>query len=146
MKKILYLPLLLAACTTNQQVATPLTAMQSIALCQATEQAISQEKKIIAEDGFKRFARHTYRPTVEQRLFGHKIRIISIEPMKNKVYIEGQPREFQHHFSTVLDNIVCAKNYCQAAINGQQTIYIRKPTIKKSKGTTVVECTKAAPQ
>lgn len=147
MKPILYLSLFLAGCSlNNSQITTSsLTDMQSIALCQSTKQAAEQEKKIIAEYGFKRFARQTYRPQLKQRLFGHEIRIVSIEPTKNILYVAGNPLEFQHHFSAVLDNIVCANDTCQASIDEQKTLYIHKPSTKKSKDTTVIECTKAIP-
>lgn len=144
MKQIYLLPLLLAGCTmNNSQIIQPLDDIESIALCQSTEQAANYEKKITAEHGFKRFAHHTYRPLLKQRLFGHRVRVITLDPNKNTLYVAGDPLEFQHHFSTVLQNIVCANSTCQATINEQQTLYIHKPLTKKAKKTTVIECTKA---
>lgn len=110
--------------STPQQQFINLTDIQAVSLCQVNEQALEIEQKITAEHGFKRFAKNTYRPIVEQLLFGHQVRVINLEPTATKVYVAGNPLEFGHHFSALIPNISCANNSCQAPINEQQTLHI----------------------
>lgn len=134
---------LLVACATGQIPQQPvLDEMQVVALCQQSPQAISIESKIAAEYGFKRFAENTYRPVVEQRLFGHDVRVIELSNMDNKLYVAGNPLEFGHHFQRLLPDIACEKNTCQAPLGSGQSLFIYKVNHKKSKDTTVIECTK----
>lgn len=147
MKNFIYLPLLLlTGCSLhNSQIVGELTDMQSFALCQTTDQAKNQKEKILAEYGFKRFAKNTYRPLLKQRLLGHEIRVITIEPNKHKLYVAGNPKEFQHHFSYTLKGIECKNNICQAKIDDFTQLHMHKPKIKKAKDTTVIECTRTPP-
>ncbi|MGY0399224.1 MAG: hypothetical protein ACWIPH_04675 [Ostreibacterium sp.] len=118
------------------------TDMQSIALCQINEQANMVENKITAEYGFKRFAKNTYRPVLDYTLFGHEVRIIELNPTTTKIYAAGNPTEFGHHFNWLIKNVVCENNSCQAPIGDNQTLHIYKANIRKSKDTTIIECTK----
>ncbi len=118
------------------------TDMQSIALCRTDEQAKKTEKRITAEYGFQRFAPDSYHPVLDERLFGHKIRVIELGKTKNKVYAEGNPKEFGHHFGLLLDSVTCDKKGCQAPIAEGQTLHIYKFKLKRSKDTTVMECIK----
>lgn len=137
--------LTLSACTltNSSNITTQLDEMQSIALCQHDELALRAEEKITAEYGFKRFAKNTYRPVLEHRLFGHDIRVVELGDHYNKLYAAGNPHEFGHHFTWILKSVHCQKDSCQAPINDTQTLHIYKPAIKKAKDTTVIECTKA---
>ncbi len=139
---ILLFSISLGGCVSNNYKVSKLTDMQSIALCQTDEQALQVEKRITAEYGFKRFSKKTYRPMLEQSLFGHRIRVVELGTVENKLYIAGNPKEFEHHFGLLLKNISCEKNSCQAPINDEQTLHIYKVNLKKAKDTTVIECTK----
>ncbi len=141
----------LSACTLNT--AKPpviMDDMQLLALCRSSAQSVSLESKIRAEYGFKRFAKNTYRPIVEQRLFGHEVRVIEIADTGNKLYVAGNPLEFGHHFkTTLLPELACESNTCQAPLENEQSLFIYKVNQKKAKDTTVIECTKmyaTAPQ
>ncbi len=128
--------------TENPQSVVKLTDMQSVALCRDDEQAKKTEKRITAEYGFQRFAKNSYHPVLDERLFGHKIRVIELGDTYNKIYAEGNPREFGHHFGLLLEDVTCDKKSCQAPIAEGQTLHIYKFKLKKSKDTTVMECTK----
>ncbi len=132
----------LGGCVSTESLEPVVTDMQSIALCRSDEQAKKTEKRITAEYGFQRFAKDSYHPVLEERLFGHKIRVIELSDTKNKIYAEGNPKEFGHHFGLLLENVTCDKKSCQAPIAEGQTLHIYKFKLKKSKDTTVMECTK----
>lgn len=118
-----------------------LTPMEATSLCQDNEQTRAIKEKITAEHGFKRFSKNTYRPVTEQYLFGHAVRVVELKPQMNKLYVAGNPSEFEHHFRQVIPEITCIKHSCQAPINDLQTLHIYKAKTRKSKDTTVVECT-----
>lgn len=139
------LVMMITGCTLNNYSTADYTEMQSIALCQVSEKATLTEGKITAEYGFRRFAKNTYRPVLEYRLFGHEVRVIELNPQQNKLYVAGNLPELAHHVKTLLPEIVCEANNCQAPINDLQTLYIYKPKNKKSKNTVVIECTKPEP-
>ncbi len=137
---------LLSACTLSAQAPAITDDMQLLALCQSSEHSVSLESKIRAEYGFKRFAKNTYRPIVEQRLFGHEVRVIEITDTGNKLYVAGNPLEFGHHFkSRLLPELACESNTCQAPLGNGQSLFIYKINQKKAKDTTVIECTKMHP-
>lgn len=137
---------LLSACVTTEPQTRYIISdeMQRLALCQSNEQSISLESKIRAEYGFKRFAKNTYRPVIAQQLFGHEVRVIEINDNANKLYVAGNPQEFRHHFQSQLPDISCENKNCQAPLNNGQSLFIYKANHKKSKDTTVIECTKAS--
>ncbi len=132
----------LSGCVSTENLEPTVTDMQSIALCHSDEQAKKTEKRITAEYGFQRFAKDSYHPVLEERLFGHKIRVIELGETHNKIYAEGNPKEFGHHFGLLLDGVTCEEKSCQAPIAEGQTLHIYKFKLKKSKDTTVIECTK----
>ncbi len=131
--------------TTPKNLTSKLQDMESIALCHTDEQALDVEKRIMAEYGFKRFAKNTYRPVVDATLFGHKIRVIELGKEQNKVYVAGNPKEFGHHFTWLLTDVSCDEKSCQAPINDGQTLHIYKFKLRKTKDTTIIECTKPMP-
>ncbi|PIE44613.1 MAG: hypothetical protein CSA45_06130 [Gammaproteobacteria bacterium] len=137
----------LSACTLTAAQPPAITDdMQLLALCRSSAQSVSLESKIRAEYGFKRFAKNTYRPIVEQRLFGHEVRVIEITGTGNKLYVAGNPLEFGHHFKTrLLPELACESNTCQAPLGNGQSLFIYKINQKKAKDTTVIECTKMHP-
>lgn len=142
---LLGLPIIgLGGCAAFNTDKTPeLDEMQMIALCKQDDQGITIESKIKAEYGFKRFAENTYRPVIERRLFGHKVHIIEFSDEGNKIYAAGDPLEFGDHFKWLLSNVMCAGSTCQAPLDNGQSLLIYKAKVKKSKNTTVIECTKA---
>lgn len=140
-----WLTLLLAlvgCAATDRQV--PLSDMQAFALCRDTQQAQQVEKQIAAEYGFQRFAPGAYQPRLEQRLFGHEIRVVELGQTFNKLYVAGHLPEFQYNFGTILPHLVCDADNCQAPLDNGQSLLIYKPALKKSKDTVVIECSKAA--
>lgn len=116
--------------------------MQAVTLCQKSELNTQIESKIKAEYGFKRFAKNTYRPVIEHQLFGHEVRVVELSDSANKVYAAGNPLEFGQHFRELLPEITCDNNACQAPLGNGQSLFISKLDLKKSKDTTVIECTK----
>ncbi len=130
----------LGGCVTTKQPepVVKITDMQSISLCRTDEQAQKTEKRITAEYGFQRFAKDSYHPVLEERLFGHKVRVIELGETYNKIYAEGNPKEFGHHFGLLLDGVTCDKKSCQAPIAEGQTLHIYKFKLKKSKDTTPI--------
>lgn len=137
--------LFLTGCASNIKPMT-LTDMQAFALCRPNQQAQDTEKAIMAEYGFKKFAKNTYSPVIEKRLLGHKIRLIVINDRFNILYVSGEPEEFKHHFAYLLKEITCNNGICNAPINKEQTLKFYKAKIKKSKYTTVLECNKVVPK
>ena len=134
--------MLLTGCATTTQTISAKDDMEQLALCQTSDQSISIESKIKAEYGFRRFAEDTYKPVLEYRLFGHEVRVIELGETMNKIYAAGNPLEFGHHFQTLLPEISCEDNTCQAPIGTEQSLFIYKADSKKTKDTTVIECTK----
>lgn len=132
----------LSGCTLTNFHSNSLSDMQSLALCRSGEQAQQAEKRVTAEYGFRRFAKNTYRPILEQCLFGHEIRVIELGEQRNKLYVAGNPREFGHHFRLLLKEVNCDEKSCQALLPDNQTLHIYKVGLKKAKDTTVIECTK----
>lgn len=135
------LSLIMTGCSSYLKL-TPLEDMESVALCREDAQGIKATTAITAEYGFKRFADNTFTPLIDQRLFGHKIRLVTITEQMNKLYVAGAPQEFGHHFGWLLKSVECDKNQCQAPIGKQQTLKIYKSKNKKSKNTTILECNK----
>lgn len=117
--------------------------IESLVLCKQNDQGITIESKVKAEYGFKRFAKNAFRPIASQRLFGHEVRVVEFSEDGNKIYVAGNPLEFGHHFKPLLPDITCADNTCQAPLDNGQSLLIYKAKLKKSKDTTVIECTKA---
>lgn len=132
----------LSGCTVRQQPIQVTDDMQQVILCQHSDASIRIESKIKAEYGFKRFAKNTYRPVVEQHLFGHQVRVVEISDSGNKLYVAGNPLEFGHHFRQLLPHISCETNACQAPLGNGQSLFIYKANHRKAKDTTVIECTK----
>lgn len=116
--------------------------MEAFALCQTSEQGITAENKVRAEYGFKRLAGGAYRPVIKRRLFGHEIRVVELNPEGNKIYASGEPQEFIYNFKQLLPEISCEGDTCQAPLANAQSLLIYKAKFKKTKDTTVIECTK----
>ncbi len=132
---------LLTGCISTNTVKTP--DMLRLAMCSADKETADFEQEIYAEHGFKRFTKNTYKPVIERTLLGHQVRVINLEPTGNIIYVSGTPQELGNHFkSYVLPTLECSDKTCQGKINENQTIHIYKAKTKKTKDTTVIECTK----
>ncbi len=136
------LTLLLAGCVSPSPFAH-LDDMETFILCQSTPKGEAIEEKISAEYGFKRFADNAYKPIIDQRLFGHEIRVVEMSDSINKVYVAGQPMEFAYNLRQLLPDIVCKDDICNALLSETQSLRVYRPSVSKSKDTTVIECTKA---
>ncbi len=147
---------LLSGCASNEvEVTKPqLDEMESLILCKDDAQGVTIISKVKAEYGFKRFAKNTYRPVLERRLFGHDVRVIEFSEDSTKVYAAGTPAEFVYNLKDLLPDITCEKDTCQAPLENGQSLLVYKPGGKKNqpirhklkakrvKDTTILECTR----
>ncbi|PID63655.1 MAG: hypothetical protein CR974_01475 [Gammaproteobacteria bacterium] len=133
----------LGGCATDHNpIRAKLTEIESLALCQDDAQGEMIASKVRAEYGFKRFADNAFRPVLAHKLFGHELRVIELSEAGNKLYVAGNPSELAYNFRRLLPELSCEQAACQAPLDNGKNLLLYKANVKKSKDTTVVECTR----
>ncbi len=138
--------LFLSSCATYNNKYSNLEKTTQLALCVATPEMLEFERNILIERGFRRVSKNSFAPVIAQNIFGHKIRVINLESKFTKIYVSGNPVELEYNFKRIVPSISCENNSCQATINNKQTLHIYKSKARKTKDTSIIECTKIEKQ